>query len=62
MNNLDLESIAKVLADQHGYSSEYAQEMIMLNAYCYTFSMNCKQGFMVKACETLSQIRSIIDK
>ncbi|MGB1742487.1 MAG: hypothetical protein ACPHHR_06515 [Cycloclasticus sp.] len=62
MNNLDIESIAKVLADQYGYSSEYAEEMIMLNAYCYTLSMNCKQGFMVKACETLSQIRSIIDK
>jgi len=62
MNNLGLESIAKVLAERYGYSLEYAQKMIMLNAYCYTFSMNCKQGVMVKACETLSQIRSIIDK
>ena len=62
VNNLDIESIAEVLAEKYGYSLEGAREMIMLNAYCYTFAMNCKVGFMVKACETLSQIRSIIDK
>lgn len=62
LNNFDIDKIASVLVDNYSYTLNDAKSMILLNAYCYSFSTSCKQGFMVKANEELIKIRSIIDE